>query len=56
MKNTIAYRIYDFLKQFPPFQFMAKRDLLEICELAQVQYLDKDQILFKRDAPYNIHF
>ena len=56
MKNTIAYRIYDFLKQFPPFQFMAKRDLLEICELAQVQYLDKDQILFKRDAPYNTHF
>ncbi|WP_299674629.1 DUF294 nucleotidyltransferase-like domain-containing protein [uncultured Dokdonia sp.] len=56
MKNTIAYRIYDFLKQFPPFQFMAKWDLIEICESAEVQYLDKDQVLFKRNTPYNSHF
>ena len=56
MKNTIAHRIYDFLKEFPPFQFMAKRDLLEICESAQVHYLDKDQVLFTHDTPYNTHF
>ncbi len=56
MKNTIAHRIYDFLKEFPPFQFMAKRDLLEICESAQVQYLDKDQVLFTHATPYNTHF
>ncbi len=56
MKNTIAYRIYDFLKQFPPFNFMSKKDLLEICDLAQVIYLHKDQVLFNRDDDYGSHF
>jgi len=56
MENTIAIRIYDFLKQFPPFNFMAKEDLISICNEAQVLYLDKDQVVFKRDTSYNDHF
>lgn len=56
MQNTIARRIYDFLKQFPPFSFMAKPDLLEICNLATVRYLDKDEEVFKRDQAYGDHF
>lgn len=56
MQNTIARRIYDFLKQFPPFSFMAKPDLLEICNLATVRYLDKDSQVFQRDQPYGEHF
>ena len=56
MQNTIARRIFDFLKQFPPFQFMAERDLLEICGLATVLYLDKDEIVFERDQHYSDRF
>lgn len=56
MQNTIARRIYDFLKQFPPFSFMAKDDLMMICTKAKVVYLDKDQIIFERDQNYNEHF
>ena len=53
MQNTITQRIYDFLKQFPPFQFMAKGDLLEICGQATVLYLDKDEVIFERDQTYS---
>ncbi|RMB58024.1 CBS domain-containing protein [Dokdonia sinensis] len=56
MQNTIARRIYDFLKQFPPFSFMAKDDLITICTKAKVVYLDKDQIVFERDQSYQDHF
>jgi len=56
MQNTIAQRIYDFLKQFPPFQFMAKADLLAICGQATVLYLDKDEIIFNRDQSYSDRF
>ncbi len=56
MQNTIAHRIYDFLKQFPPFSFMAKADLLTICTQATVIYIDKDETIFERDAPYKDRF
>ncbi len=56
MQNTIAQRIYDFLKQFPPFQFMAEGDLLDICSQASVLYLDKDEVIFNRDQAYNDRF
>lgn len=56
MQNTIAHRIYDFLKQFPPFHIMDANDLLEICSLATVLYLDKDTVLFERDQPHSDRF
>ncbi len=56
MQNTIAHRIYDFLKQFPPFHLMESSDLLEICSLASVLYLDKDTVLFERDQPHSDRF
>jgi CBS domain-containing protein len=57
MQNTIAQRIYDFIKQYPPFNFMKKEDLLDICTRATVHYLEKDQLVFSRDEDYkNIFF
>jgi len=56
MQNTIARRIYDFLKQFPPFSFMAKEDLLMICNDATVLYKDKGTIIFERDTVYADRF
>lgn len=56
MQHTIAHRIYDFLKDFPPFQFMVKRELLEVCAQATVIYLDKEQLIFKREETYKDRF
>lgn len=47
MKNTIAERIYDFLKDFPPFSFLSEDNLLTICKNVKVVYLEKDTFLFQ---------
>lgn len=47
MKNSIAHRIADFLKDYPPFNLLDKTDLLTIAEDSEVIYLDKGKILFK---------
>ncbi|KGL63062.1 DUF294 nucleotidyltransferase-like domain-containing protein [Polaribacter sp. Hel1_85] len=44
--NTIAERIYDFLKNFPPFSMLSKEQLLSICKSIHVHYLEKDNDLF----------
>lgn len=47
MKNPIAERIADFLKNFPPFQSLAYAELFHIaCEI-RVLYLEKGKILFQ---------
>ncbi|WP_031427193.1 DUF294 nucleotidyltransferase-like domain-containing protein [Flavimarina sp. Hel_I_48] len=49
MQNTIAERIYDFLKGFPPFQFMDEKNLLIIAGEVKVIYLEKDKPIFKEN-------
>lgn len=56
MQHTIAYRIYDFLKEFPPFQYMGKSDLLDVCSKATVIYVSKDEIIFRRADTYKDRF
>ncbi len=51
MKNTIAERIYDFLKDFPPFQFLSKEELSSISENIQVIYLENDTYVFRQNDP-----
>ncbi|MFC2110180.1 DUF294 nucleotidyltransferase-like domain-containing protein [Bacteroidota bacterium] len=46
MKNTIAERIQDFLKNYPPFNLLNKQDLFSICEQVQVIYLEKGKFIF----------
>lgn len=46
MKNTIAERIYDFLKGFPPFSMLSKQQLIAICKAVDVHYLEKGKDLF----------
>lgn len=47
MKNTIAKRVYDFLKDYPPFQFIDEGNLLEIAGQVKVMYLEKNRPVFK---------
>lgn len=47
MKNSIAERIADFLKNFPPFKSLSYQDLLVLSKQVQVVYLEKNAILFQ---------
>ncbi|GLB53634.1 hypothetical protein NBRC110019_26750 [Neptunitalea chrysea] len=49
MKNTIADRVYDFLKKYPPFDIIKKEDLITIAENVTIAYLEKGKVLFKND-------
>ncbi len=49
MKNTIAERIYDFLKNFPPFDVLEKEQLLKIASNVKVTYIEKDNFVFKQE-------
>lgn len=53
-KNTIAERIADFLKQFPPFDRFSKEDLRSIAKEVTITYLVKDQLVYSAgDAPHD---
>lgn len=48
MKNTIAERILDFMKDFPPFDALQRKDLFTIASQVKVVYLEKDKHLFNQ--------
>lgn len=47
MKNSIAERIADFLKNFPPFSSLSFVELVTIANEIQVLHLEKNKVLFK---------
>lgn len=56
MKNSIAERVCDFLKVYPPFDLITFKKLLEIAEQTVIVYLEKGDTLFKADQPANEYF
>ena len=57
MKNPIAERITDFLKNYPPFSSLTYQNLLTIAKSCQVLYLEKNQTLFKiNDATHSFFY
>ncbi len=56
MKNTIAERIQDFLKQFPPFDVLQKEELLSISSQVRVLYVEKGESIFTQDMPCHDEF
>ncbi len=48
MKNTIAERIADFLKRYPPFNLLRPKQLLEISSQVRVRYLEKGLVVFNQ--------
>ena len=56
MKNSIAERIYDFLKNYPPFNILKNEDLLDISKGVSIIYLEKGDVLFKKGDAFNEHF
>ncbi len=51
MKNTIAERIQDFLKQFPPFDSLKREERLSISTQIRVLYVEKGEYIFRQDNP-----
>ena len=52
MENTIPRRVYDFLKEFPPFNLLSPDMLMRISERVLVQYRQPDEVIFQQgDAP-----
>ncbi|TCP22653.1 CBS domain-containing protein [Tenacibaculum skagerrakense] len=47
MKNTIAQRILDFLKDFPPFDLLSHEELLSISSQVKVLYFEKNDFVFE---------
>ncbi|SFZ91930.1 CBS domain-containing protein [Flaviramulus basaltis] len=56
MKNSIAERVCDFLKAYPPFDLLKYDKLLEIAEEVVIIYLEKADVLFKEGDSFNEHF
>lgn len=49
--NTIAQRIADFLKNFPPFSMLQKEQLDAICQAVDVLYVEPNTHIFKTEDP-----
>lgn len=49
MKNTIAERILDFLKGFPPFDSLTYEQLFSISSQIKVIYFEKGDFIFKQN-------
>ncbi len=48
MSNTITHRIYDFLKEHPPFNFISKNELHKIAGQVSVIYLENGKVIFQQ--------
>ncbi|WP_035671017.1 DUF294 nucleotidyltransferase-like domain-containing protein [Flavobacterium sp. 83] len=46
MKNTISHRVADFLKNFPPFNFLHQKDIETLSEQISIVYKEKDSVIF----------
>lgn len=57
MNNTIAHRVYDFLKEHPPFSFINKEDLIEIAGQIHVIYFEPGDIILQQgEKPPNFFY
>lgn len=54
--NTIAERIFDFLKHFPPFNILTKEQLFEVSKTVEVIYIEKGDSIFNIGRPVENHF
>ncbi|QCX37853.1 CBS domain-containing protein [Aureibaculum algae] len=53
MKNSIAERVFDFIKVFPPFSLLSNEKLKIISEEVKIIYLEKGKTVFKENDTYH---
>lgn len=55
-KNTIAVRVADFLKKYPPFDIIPEEKLSELSKQVSIVYLEKGNVLFNANDTLHSHF
>ena len=56
MQNTISYRIADFLKRYPPFSNLGKKELEALSQEVVIQYKEKDSLIFEVNQAAHPYF
>lgn len=56
MKNTIAYRVADFLKNYPPFNEIGLKELEALSQEIKIVYKVKDAPIFEEDEKAHDYF
>ena len=56
MKNTIAERVADFLKGYPPFNVMDANNLQTVAEQVLIVYCEKGKTIFEKDELRHEYF
>ena len=56
MSNLIGERVADFLQQYPPFNEMHAKDLLELSAAVSILYYEKGQVVFGEGEPAHSQF
>ncbi len=56
MKNTIAQRVADFLKDYPPFDSLQPKECYTLACEVEVVYLPKGKVLFNQGDEAHAHF
>ena len=56
MKNTISHRVADFLKNFPPFNFLHQKDIESLSEQISIIYKEKDCLIFAENEETHMSF
>jgi CBS domain-containing protein len=56
MKNTISHRVADFLKNFPPFNFLHQKDIESLSEQISIIYKEKDCLIFAENEETHTSF
>lgn len=56
MKNTIAERIFDFLKNYPPFDVLEKEQLFKIASNIKVTYIETNSLVFRQEEMPHTNF
>ncbi|MBX2871489.1 MAG: CBS domain-containing protein, partial [Saprospiraceae bacterium] len=51
MENAIPQRIFDSMRQYPPFSLMKGPDLMQIAERVSIRYVARNQWVFQAEDP-----
>jgi len=56
MKNSIAERVGEFLKRYPPFNMVWSKDLINLASEINIIYLEKGNVVFKKNDSTHEYF
>ncbi|MBC2593729.1 cyclic nucleotide-binding domain-containing protein [Ruficoccus amylovorans] len=54
--SSISLRVADFLKQYPPFEFLSLQDLVHLAGSGRVKFHEEGEHVFDEGEPRNRHF